>query len=183
MLPAFLDTSALAKLYHSELGTESIERLFERAPFALISRLGVVEMDSVLSGRFEPAPWMKRAPVWLAADSGRMFAADGSGVLRFGIGTTSGPRGSSKNTATISVCGLWIPYNLPSLQISWKLGKSTYSLLQTKCACGLANWRICEFRIPRCRSSHTGCQEGLVRRNQGVHGAGTPRPRFQNRLQ
>lgn len=51
MLPAFLDTSALAKLYHSELGTESIERLFERAPFALISRLGAVEMDSVLSGK------------------------------------------------------------------------------------------------------------------------------------
>lgn len=48
---SFLDTSALAKLYHAEGGSEAVERLLDQAPFVLVSRLAVVEMYSVLSGK------------------------------------------------------------------------------------------------------------------------------------
>ena len=46
----FLDTSAVAKLYRSELGSEFVDRIFsERASQHLISRLTIVEMESVLA--------------------------------------------------------------------------------------------------------------------------------------
>ncbi len=43
----FLDTSALAKLYHREAGSEMVERICARAGGGFISRLGIVEMHSV----------------------------------------------------------------------------------------------------------------------------------------
>jgi predicted nucleic acid-binding protein len=46
----FLDTSALAKLYHRELGSDVMERILGRqGSRCLISRLSIVEMESVLA--------------------------------------------------------------------------------------------------------------------------------------
>ncbi len=46
----FVDTSALAKLYHTERGTEKVELIAETAGNRLwISRLGAVELSSVLA--------------------------------------------------------------------------------------------------------------------------------------
>ena len=47
----FLDTSALAKLYHRELGTDVMEALTGRRQSIYVSRLAVVEMQSVFSGK------------------------------------------------------------------------------------------------------------------------------------
>ena len=48
----FLDSSALAKLYHPERGSDQVERLFEQPDCQiLISRLTVVEVQSVLVGK------------------------------------------------------------------------------------------------------------------------------------
>jgi predicted nucleic acid-binding protein len=49
--PVFLDTSAIAKLYHKEIGSEFLEQLVEKESVVLVSRLGAVEMQSVLSGK------------------------------------------------------------------------------------------------------------------------------------
>jgi predicted nucleic acid-binding protein len=49
-LGVFLDTSAVAKLYHGEIGSEFTERIVEESAGAcFISRLAVVEMHSVLA--------------------------------------------------------------------------------------------------------------------------------------
>ncbi len=46
----FLDTSALAKLYHKEAGSDYLERVLEQpGERCLISRLSIVEMESVLA--------------------------------------------------------------------------------------------------------------------------------------
>ena len=46
----FLDTSALAKLYHQEAGSDYIDRIVEQtASRSLISRLSIVEFESVLA--------------------------------------------------------------------------------------------------------------------------------------
>lgn len=46
----FLDTSALAKLYHRELGSEYIERIVSQpGSNGIISRLSLVEFESVLA--------------------------------------------------------------------------------------------------------------------------------------
>ena len=46
----FLDTSALAKLYHRESGSEPMERILEeRGSWSFISHLSIVEMESVLA--------------------------------------------------------------------------------------------------------------------------------------
>lgn len=46
----FLDTSALAKLYHKETGSEYMDRvLTEPGSRCVISRLSIVEMESVLA--------------------------------------------------------------------------------------------------------------------------------------
>jgi len=46
----FLDTSALAKLYHKESGSEHMDRLLEqRGSQSLISHLSIVEIESVLA--------------------------------------------------------------------------------------------------------------------------------------
>jgi predicted nucleic acid-binding protein len=46
----FLDTSALAKLYHQEDGSQYVERLVTvRESSAVVSRLSLVEMESVLA--------------------------------------------------------------------------------------------------------------------------------------
>ena len=50
-MPVFLDTSALAKLYHTEIRTGFVENLLEREHSVFVSRLGAVEMQSVLSGK------------------------------------------------------------------------------------------------------------------------------------
>lgn len=45
----FVDTSALAKLYHKEAGSEYMDRILkEPGSRSLISRLSIVEMESVL---------------------------------------------------------------------------------------------------------------------------------------
>jgi predicted nucleic acid-binding protein len=49
-LGTYLDTSALAKLYHSEIGTLTTERLVLDSPGGcFVSRLGILEMQSVLA--------------------------------------------------------------------------------------------------------------------------------------
>jgi uncharacterized protein len=46
----FLDTSALAKLYHREPGSEYMDRVVtEPSSRSIISRLSIVEMESVLA--------------------------------------------------------------------------------------------------------------------------------------
>ena len=46
----FLDTSACAKLYHKELGSDYMERiLLQSGSLAIISHLSIVELESVLS--------------------------------------------------------------------------------------------------------------------------------------
>jgi predicted nucleic acid-binding protein len=46
----FLDTSALAKLYHAETGSDSVDRIFsETGSRHYISRLSIVEMESVFA--------------------------------------------------------------------------------------------------------------------------------------
>jgi predicted nucleic acid-binding protein len=46
----FLDTSALAKLYHHETGSDYMDRILEqRGARSLISRLSIVEFESVLA--------------------------------------------------------------------------------------------------------------------------------------
>lgn len=46
----FLDTSALAKLYHQEAGSDYMDRILEQAGSrSLISRLSIVELESVLA--------------------------------------------------------------------------------------------------------------------------------------
>jgi len=46
----FLDTSALAKLYHKEIGSEYVDRIVrEPGSGSMISRLSIVEMESVLA--------------------------------------------------------------------------------------------------------------------------------------
>jgi uncharacterized protein len=46
----FVDTSALAKLYHKEAGSEYMDRILgEPGARSLISRLSIVEMESVLA--------------------------------------------------------------------------------------------------------------------------------------
>jgi len=46
----FLDTSALAKLYHKEIGSEHMDRILEeRGSRSIISHLSIVEMESVLA--------------------------------------------------------------------------------------------------------------------------------------
>lgn len=48
----FFDTSALAKLYHDEIGSGFVQQLFEKPEqVSFISRLGAVEMCSVLAGK------------------------------------------------------------------------------------------------------------------------------------
>ncbi len=50
---SFLDTSALAKYYHQELGSEAVERVIREAAGAcFISRLGALEMHSVIAMKF-----------------------------------------------------------------------------------------------------------------------------------
>jgi PIN domain len=49
-LAVFLDTSAVANLYHLEIGSDFVERIAEQSAGAcFISRLGVLEMQSVLA--------------------------------------------------------------------------------------------------------------------------------------
>jgi predicted nucleic acid-binding protein len=49
-LGIYLDTSALAKLYHTEIGTLKVEQLVgDAAGICFVSRLGVLEMRSVLA--------------------------------------------------------------------------------------------------------------------------------------
>ena len=51
-LATLLDTSALAKLYHREAGTEFVSRLLENHEgSAFLSRLGLLEMHSVLASK------------------------------------------------------------------------------------------------------------------------------------
>jgi uncharacterized protein with PIN domain len=46
----FLDTSALAKLYHKEIGSDYLERVLQQpGACVLISPLSIVEMESVFA--------------------------------------------------------------------------------------------------------------------------------------
>jgi predicted nucleic acid-binding protein len=52
----FLDTSALAKLYHKEFGSDQMERLVQQpANRSWISSLSIVEMESVLAMKVRSA--------------------------------------------------------------------------------------------------------------------------------
>lgn len=50
-MACFLDTSAVAKLYHEEIGSAFLEQLLLKGHTAFLSRLGVIEMHSVLAGK------------------------------------------------------------------------------------------------------------------------------------
>ena len=50
-MSTYLDTSALAKLYHQEAGSAFVETILATKQPVFVSRLGVVEMHSVLSGK------------------------------------------------------------------------------------------------------------------------------------
>ena len=51
-LASLLDTSALAKLYHREAGSEFVRRLLkDHQGSAFLSRLGLLEMHSVLASK------------------------------------------------------------------------------------------------------------------------------------
>jgi hypothetical protein len=45
----FLDTSAFAKLYHQEAGSEFIERIAAVPGAAIVSRLSLIEIESVFA--------------------------------------------------------------------------------------------------------------------------------------
>lgn len=46
----FLDTSAFAKLYHQEVGSEYVERLVEqKSSLMVVSRLSLIEIESVIA--------------------------------------------------------------------------------------------------------------------------------------
>jgi predicted nucleic acid-binding protein len=46
----FLDTSALAKLYHEELGSDYVERILNQpGAKGIVSRLSIIEMESVFA--------------------------------------------------------------------------------------------------------------------------------------
>lgn len=48
----YVDTSALAKLYHQEVGSAEVDRLaLESAGACFVSRLGVLELNSVFAGK------------------------------------------------------------------------------------------------------------------------------------
>lgn len=49
-MAVFLDTSASAGLYHQEKGTTALEENLAAEPAAFVSRIGVIEMHSVLAG-------------------------------------------------------------------------------------------------------------------------------------
>jgi uncharacterized protein len=52
MAADFLDTSALAKRYHAELGSAEVDRIWSNPAHDLyVSRLSVVEMTSVFAGK------------------------------------------------------------------------------------------------------------------------------------
>lgn len=50
-MAAYLDTSALAKIYHQEIGSGFVEELVVRDPSVFLSRLGSLELQSVLAGK------------------------------------------------------------------------------------------------------------------------------------
>lgn len=50
-LSFYFDTSAIAKLYHAETGSAVVEELLAKNQPVYLSRLGVLEMHSVLSGK------------------------------------------------------------------------------------------------------------------------------------
>ena len=50
-MSTYLDTSALAKLYHQEAGSAFVEAILATKQPVFVSRLGVVEMHSALSGK------------------------------------------------------------------------------------------------------------------------------------
>jgi hypothetical protein len=69
----FLDTSALAKLYHPEVGTAFVEHLLlHTKTSAFVSRLGVLEMHSVLAVKVRTSAM---TPAELAV-VGRRFRGD-----------------------------------------------------------------------------------------------------------
>ena len=50
MVRSFLDTSALAKLYHEQPGSDYVERILNRpGSKGIASRLSLVEMESVFA--------------------------------------------------------------------------------------------------------------------------------------
>lgn len=53
MTPYFLDSSAVVKYYHSEVGSAAVQRIFgEIERRIIISRLAVVEVRSAFAGKF-----------------------------------------------------------------------------------------------------------------------------------
>jgi uncharacterized protein len=72
--PVFLDTSAIAKLYHKEIGSEFLEQLVEKESVVLVSRLGAVEMQSVLSGKVRTRTLTEHDAELAPPDSGQTFA-------------------------------------------------------------------------------------------------------------
>jgi uncharacterized protein with PIN domain len=57
---SFLDTSALAKLYHEEPGSEYVERIINQpGSKVILSRLSLIEMESVSAMKSKPAPLMR----------------------------------------------------------------------------------------------------------------------------
>lgn len=61
----FVDTSALAKLYHEEFGSDYVEGMLNRpGSRGMISRLSLVEIESVLAIKVRTGASMKMAGLW-----------------------------------------------------------------------------------------------------------------------
>ncbi len=117
-MAVFLDTSALAKLYHLEVGSDVVDRMRAQSGGGFISRLGLVEMHSVLAlkvrtGHIEPVE---------AEILGRDFRAD-IARGRFRVGAVF----SSANTAQRKACVRWIHFNWPALWKCTRTGSSSQS--------------------------------------------------------
>jgi hypothetical protein len=109
----FLDTSALAKLYHREIGTEVVERIVEQsAGDCFVSRLGVLEMRSVLAHR-GPAPFQPLSPRWFAANFERISEGADSGLWHWGFATMMWRRCCSGPMVPFTAC-------VRSIHSSWR---------------------------------------------------------------
>jgi hypothetical protein len=111
-LAVFLDTSAVAKLYHREIGSEFVERIVEStAGNCFISRLGVLEMHSVLALK-------ERTGAILPGESRPVLAKFRGGIRRRRLRIVAiavrhylAAESSSISTGPFTVCAHWTPSN------------------------------------------------------------------------
>jgi len=124
-MAVFLDTSALAKLYHHENGTDVLERHLAAEPTAFVSRIGVVEMHSVLAGLVRTKELDLAAMEILR----RKFRSDAR-KYRFRV-TTLGAKHYEKAEELLVAHGPIGLRTLDSLQLAVALDLFEYQLIDT----------------------------------------------------